>query len=302
MEGKLNHRVLPANKSAGVSTYDCIRRLKRVISLKKVGHAGSLDPFATGLVLLLTGEATKLSNYLMDMHKRYVADVKLGESTDTQDRTGRIVKSGDWRHIDADRIESVLRTFMGKRLQVPPMFSALKHQGKPLYTLARKGQRVERSAREVEVFEIKLLKCDLPFFRIEVFCSRGLYLRVLAEEIGEAMASPSHLYSLVRTRIGHFSLDSAVPDDSFETFLQEEEPGYSMSDALGHLPALKLTVEQCGRLSRGVAPRSAQCSCVLPAAEGSLVRLLGPSGELGGIGEVGMAGVLRIKRVFNMGG
>jgi len=298
MEERFNHRVLPVNKTAGVSTYDCIRRFKRVFCIDKVGHAGSLDPPARGLILLLTGEATKLSNYLMDLPKRYIADIGLGEATDTHDASGKVVRTGSWDHLREEDISSVLPMFLGKRLQIPPMYSALKHRGTPLYMLARKGQKVDRSPREIETYEIKLVWCRLPVFRIEVYCSRGLYIRVLAEEIGEALNVPSHLSGLVRTNVGHFDLESAVPDDAFETLLDMDDPGYSLSGALKHLPEIILSGDQARKLHDGIAPRAVpQAEAALPPL-GSLVRLVRPDGSLGAIGEVGMAGFLQIKRVF----
>ena len=137
---KLNNRVIPVAKSPGNSTYDCVRLFKRAIRLEKVGHAGSLDPQAIGLILILTGEATKLSNYLMDLPKRYIADIKLGATTDTQDESGRILTTGSWANVSRESAIEALARFTGKRFQTPPMYSALKHKGTPLYLLARRGE------------------------------------------------------------------------------------------------------------------------------------------------------------------
>ena len=298
LKEKLNDRVLPVNKSAGSSTYDCIRKLKGLVRLKRVGHAGTLDPLATGLILILTGEGTKLSNYLMDLPKRYVGDIEIGESTDTQDASGKVVKKGSWEHVTEEAIAHALPEFLGKRKQVPPMFSALKHKGTPLYMLARKGQKIERTPREVETYEIKLLECNLPVFRIEVFCSRGLYIRALAEEIGEALGVPAHLASLKRTNIGHFDIEGAIDETDFEALSGIGEPGYSLSDALQHIPSMTITENQVHGLRNGVAPRQ---EGDLPA-QGSLLRLLLPDGRLGAITEVGVAGTLSIRRVFNFSG
>jgi tRNA pseudouridine55 synthase len=285
--------VLPVNKSAGLSTYDCIRRLKRVVSVGKVGHSGTLDPQARGLVLILTGEATKLSGFLMDLPKRYVANIKLGEATDTHDATGTVVEASDWESVTERDIENVLPRFCGKRTQVPPMYSALKHKGKPLYVLARMGQKIERTPREVETYEIRLTRCDLPVFQVEVFCSRGLYIRVLAEEIGAALGVPAHLESLVRTQIGHFTLEDAVPDEEFGRS-HDMKWGFSLSEAVRHLPAVEISVKQARNLEHGVVPRVREA---LPP-QGSTVRLLRPDGGLGAICDVGAAGMLTIRRVF----
>ncbi len=295
---KLIDRVLPVNKSAGVSTYDTIRGFKKLYKVNKIGHAGTLDPPATGLILLLTGEATKLSNYLMDLPKTYIAKIELGGRTDTQDATGETLETGDWDHVTESDVRSVLSRFIGKREQVPPMYSALKHKGTPLYMLARKGQSVDREPREVETYQIELLEFSLPGFTIEVHCSRGLYLRVLAEEIGEALGVPSHLQSLVRTRIGHFDVDSALPDTELRTFLDMDEPGLSLSDALGHIPAVKLNRNQSAGLMNGVSPRftTGMPESVPPA--GTLVRLLHEDGRLGAIGIISPGGFVQIRRVF----
>lgn len=286
--------VIPVNKSFGLTTYDVIRRFRKSIRVDKVGHSGTLDPQATGLVLLLTGSATKLSNYLMDLRKTYVADIMLGESTDTQDASGKVTRTGDWEGIKEEDILEVLPRFEGKRMQVPPMYSALKHGGKPLYTLARKGIEVERTPREVTAYSIVPIDFDLPRFRISVECSRGMYIRSLAEEIGEAAGVPAHLHALVRTRVGHFTLDSAVNDDDFEKLPEMEAPGYTMSEALKHLQPFNLTKQQWQGLKNGMPPVP---NMDLPP-EGDLLRLLTPEGTLGAIAEVNSAGLLKLRKVF----
>jgi len=298
MVEKLIDRVLPVNKSAGVSTYDTIRGFKKLYKVNKIGHAGTLDPPATGLVLLLTGEATKLSNYLMDLPKTYVAKIELGGRTDTQDATGETLETGDWGHVTESDVRSVLSRFIGKREQVPPMYSALKHRGTPLYMLARKGQSVDREPREVETYGIELLEFGPPRFTVEVHCSRGLYLRVLAEEIGDALGVPSHLQALVRRRIGRFDVDSAVPDTELASFLEMDEPGWSLSDALGHLPAVSLDRHQSAALLNGVAPRITTGRPEFVQPSGNLVRLLHEDGRLGAIGLVTPGGFVQIRRVF----
>lgn len=298
MAGKLIDRVLPVNKSAGVSTYDTIRGFKKLYKVNKIGHAGTLDPPATGLILLLTGEATKLSNYLMDLPKVYVAKIEMGGRTDTQDATGETLETGEWDHVTESDVRSALSSFLGKMEQIPPMYSALKHKGTPLYMLARKGQKVEREPRKVETYEIELLDYQPPHFTIEVHCSRGLYLRVLAEEIGEALGVPSHLQALVRKSIGHFGLDMAVPDTDLQTFVEMEEPGFSLSDALRHMPALNLNRHQAAGLMNGVAPRFTSGMLDSVPSTGRFVRLLHEDGRLGAIGVVSPGGFIQIRRVF----
>jgi tRNA pseudouridine55 synthase len=295
---KLNNRVIPVAKSAGNSTYDCVRLFKRAIRLDKVGHAGSLDPQAIGLILILTGEATKLSNYLMDLPKRYIADIMLGATTDTQDESGRILKTGSWTGVTREAVEEALARFTGKRFQTPPMYSALKHKGTPLYLLARRGEKIDRNPRQVDTYSITLLDFKPPVVRVEVYCSRGLYLRVLAEEVGDALGVPAHLGTLVRMRIGHFTLDEAYADGEFEKLLDADHPGYSLADAVGHFPAVTLSEEQSRGLSRGIVPKMHPASQAALPAQGVLLRLQRPDGSLGAIAEMGLAGLVHLRRVF----
>jgi tRNA pseudouridine55 synthase len=295
---KLNNRVIPVAKSPGNSTYDCVRLFKRAIRLEKVGHAGSLDPQAIGLILILTGEATKLSNYLMDLPKRYIADIRLGAATDTQDESGRILKTGSWANVDREAVEAALKSFTGKRFQTPPMYSALKHKGTPLYMLARRGEKVDRNPRQVDTYSITLLDFKPPVVRIEVYCARGLYLRVLAEEIGDALAVPAHLGTLVRMRIGHFTLDEAVPDGEFDKLIEADSPGYTLAEAVGHFPAVTLSEEQSRGLSRGMIPKLLPGSHAALPGQGALLRLQRPDGTLGAIAEMGLAGLVHLRRVF----
>ncbi len=294
MDDRLDNLVIPVNKSLGLSTYDVIRRFRKVIRMKKVGHSGTLDPLATGLVLLLTGDATKLSSYLMELPKTYIADVELGSSTDTNDKEGKIVEMGDWSGVTEDAIRAALPSFLGRREQIPPMFSALKHKGVPLYTMARRGENIERKPREVETYGLTLLSCELPVFRIEVICSRGMYVRVLAEEIGARLGVPAHLKSLVRTKIGQFDIESAVRDDAFDGIAGIESPGLGMAEALGHLRTVELDEQQLAGVRNGAAPRTGRTA----ARVGEILRLIDSEGTLCALAEAGPAGMMKLRRVF----
>jgi len=294
MNAALDNLVIPVDKSAGLTTYDVIRRFRKIVRVGKIGHSGTLDPPARGLVLLLTGRATKLSGYLMDLPKTYVADIMLGESTDTHDAMGTVTATGEWRAVTEDAVLEALPRFLGRRLQVPPMFSALKHRGTPLYTLARRGEQVYREPREVETWSIDLKSFEPPLFTVEVTCSRGMYVRVLAEEIGEALGVPAHLHGLVRTRIGHFDVDAAVGDGELERLAEMESPGCSLFEAMRHLPAIELTPVQVNGVRNGIAPRTAGAGL----RPGTLVRLSGPEGRLEALAETGPGGTLELRRVF----
>ena len=293
---KFNHRVIPVNKEKGITTFDSIRKFKKIVGLNKVGHAGSLDPIATGLVLILTGVATKLSGYLMDLPKVYVADVRLGEATDTQDASGEVIRKGDWEGITEEDISAILPEFTGTRMQMPPMYSALKHGGKPLYKLARRGKEVEREPREVNTESIELISAELPMFRLRVKCSRGLYLRTLSEEIGERLGVPSHMTGLTRVSIGHFNIEQAISSGSFSELREGADPGMEPAEALSHLRAVRMTPSQSSALLDGKAP-------TVPAdsefSRGELIRFLRPDGALGGIGEIGPGRIATIRRVLN---
>jgi tRNA pseudouridine55 synthase len=292
---KLNNKVIPVNKEKGITTFDAIRKLKRELGGGKIGHAGSLDPIATGLILILTGIATKLSGYLMDLPKVYISDIKLGEATDTQDAIGEVIERGDWEKISTGDIEEVLPRFTGKRMQMPPMYSALKHGGKPLYKLARKGKKVDRKAREVHTESIELLSADLPLFRIRVKCSRGLYLRTLSEEIGRSLGVPSHMTGLTRVSVGHFEIEEAISSREFDRLKEKEDPGINPAEALRHLKQVVMSGPQSADLLNGRAP-------AVPAdaevSVGELVCFLRPDGRLGGIGEIGPGRIARIRRVL----
>jgi len=294
MDDRLDNLVIPVNKSRGLSTYDVIRRFRKTVRVRKVGHSGTLDPLATGLVLLLTGDATKLSSYMMDLPKTYVAEIELGISTDTNDAEGKVVETGDWSGVTEEAILSVLPSFLGRREQVPPMYSALKHKGVPLYTMARRGEYIDREPREVETYGLSLLSCELPVFRIEIVCSRGMYVRVLAEEIGAKLGVPAYLKNLVRTKIGRFDVESAVRDDGFDGLAGKDKPGIGLAEALGHLRPVELDEQQAAGVCNGTAPRTDGTA----ARTGEIVRLVDGEGRLCAIAEAGPAGIMKLKRVF----
>jgi len=294
MDDRFNNLVIPVNKSHGLSTYDVIRRFRKVVRIRKVGHSGTLDPLATGLVLLLTGDATKLSSYMMDLPKTYVADIELGSSTDTNDAEGKVVETGDWSGITEDVIRSVLPSFLGRREQVPPMFSALKHKGVPLYTMARRGEHIEREPREVETYNLSMLSCELPVFQLEIVCSKGMYVRVLAEEIGATLGVPAYLKNLVRTKIGRFELASAIQDDGFNGLADMDRPGVGLAEALGHLRPVELDEQQTAGVRNGASPEIDGTS----ARTGEIVRLVDSEGRLCAIAEAGPDGIMKLKRVF----
>lgn len=201
--------ILIVNKPKGWTSHDVVGKIRHIAQMKKVGHAGTLDPIATGVLVVLLGKATKLSDILLQKDKTYRAGVRLGLTTDTYDITGVVISQTE-PEITKDEVDSVLRRFEGKQLQQPPMYSAVKQGGKKLYELARQGIEVERPLREVEIYSIDRLGFASPSFTIEVHCSKGTYIRSLIHDIGQAMGSGACMESLCRTASGRFLLSDAV--------------------------------------------------------------------------------------------
>ncbi len=208
-------QVLNIFKPEGWTSFDVVKKIRSTVGVKKVGHAGTLDPFATGVLLLCTGKATKKVAQLMPLAKVYLADIELGKATDTYDRTGKTTAQGDWSVLDEKTVAAVCKTFVGTLQQIPPMFSALKQDGKRLYALARKGIAVDRPARQVEVHHLKILSLQLPLLSVEVKCSKGTYVRSLAHDIGQALGCGAHLKELCRTRIGPYRIEDSIKIGEF---------------------------------------------------------------------------------------
>jgi tRNA pseudouridine55 synthase len=201
--------VLNVNKPAGWTSFDAVKRIRGITKVRKVGHAGTLDPFATGVLLVCTGKATKQVSELMGLTKEYVAEIELGKTTDTFDGTGTFLSESEPKGVTQTQIESICRTFQGEQLQTPPMFSAVKVNGQRLYKLAREGRTAERQPRKILVHEIQLLSYHNPLFSVRVTCSKGTYLRALAHDMGEELGCGAYLRNLVRTRIGDYRVEDA---------------------------------------------------------------------------------------------
>ena len=208
---------LNVNKSRGGTSMDVVRRVKRLTGQKKrVGHGGTLDPQAEGVLPVCFGQATRLMEYLIEGTKGYFMRVTLGTTTSTYDSEGEVVGTGDWTGIGRDDVERAMGPFCGVIMQTPPMYSALKHQGKRLYELARAGVEVEREPRRVEVHSIDLVDFSPPDVSLQVECGRGVYMRSLAHELGQALGCGGYLSELVRTRSGRFRVEEGVTLDELE--------------------------------------------------------------------------------------
>ncbi len=202
--------VLLIDKPEGLTSHDVVDRVRHKLRMKRVGHAGTLDPMATGLLIILAGKATKISQYLMSLDKVYEGTAKLGESTDSHDRDGEIVERRAVPPVDADHLREVLQQFVGDQYQIPPMFSAKKMGGVPLYKLARKGQTVEREPRFIHIYQFELLRWESPELDFRVGCSKGTYVRTLVHDVGHRIGCGAHLISLRRTAIERFQIGNAV--------------------------------------------------------------------------------------------
>lgn len=197
------------DKPQGMTSHDVVARARRIFKMKKIGHAGTLDPMATGLLILLIGRATRLSQYLMSLDKVYEGSVTLGETTNSHDAEGEVVSTRPVPDLTEEQLLAVLKEFVGDQYQIPPMFSAIKKEGVPLYKLARKGKTIEREPRFIRVSAYDLLRFDSPVLDIRVKCSKGTYVRTLANDLGEKIGCGAHLSALRRTASDRFTIDEA---------------------------------------------------------------------------------------------
>lgn len=221
--------ILLFDKPLGESSNKALQKVKNIYFASKAGHTGSLDPLATGLLPICFGGATKVSAFLLDADKRYWVRIRLGETTATGDSEGDLLERCSTETVSAEQVAVSLEKFLGEIDQIPPMYSALKHQGERLYKLARDGVEVEREPRRVTIHEIRLLGCDLPEFELEVHCSKGTYIRTLAEDIGRSLGCGAHVVGLRRTQVGPFSGEKMV---DMATLQAVAEQGREALDAL----------------------------------------------------------------------
>lgn len=290
--------ILVLDKPPGPTSFDVVRRVRTLLRLKKVGHTGTLDPAATGVLPLCLGEATRVAGYVTERDKAYEAQVRLGEETDTQDATGKVTASAPVPAFSAAELEAALERFRGTFLQVPPMYSAVKVQGKRLYELAREGKEVERAAREVTVHRLRLVDRSEKELRLEVHCSKGFFVRTLAHELGRALGCGAHLAALRRTRSGPFTLAHALPLNQLERMAKEAPSELAsrlvtVEEALSELPEIRLDAAAAVRVCHGVPLEGHGAH----AGKGKL-RVTGPGGKLLAVAEVEADGRLRYARVL----
>ncbi len=262
-------------KPPGMTSHDVIAFLRRVLNTKKVGHGGTLDPDAAGVLPVFTGTATRLLEFAVEGRKQYLVEVTLGQQTDTGDDSGTVVKEMPVPEFTEETLQEVLQSFLGKQKQLPPMYSAIKINGQKLYQLARKGVEVEREYRDIEVYKLELLNFTANTLTLAVDCSKGTYIRVLGEDIATALGTCGTMSFLLRTQVGSYLLNESHT-------LQEiaADPASCVEapvTAVDHLPKLVLTDNQAARITNGVR------TTVAGTAEGQYV-LMSSDNEFLGIG------------------
>ena len=247
--GRDIHGVFLLDKPQGMSSNDIMQKVKRIFQANKAGHTGALDPLATGMLPICLGEATKFSQFLLDADKRYLVTAKLGERTDTSDAEGQIVETRDV-NVKTPEILTTLERFRGNILQVPTMFSALKHNGKPLYEYARQGITVEREARPITIFELNFIEYNAPYLTLEVHCSKGTYIRTLVDDLGEVLGCGGHVTMLRRTAVADYPTEKMLDWYALQRLAEQQDLALldalllPMDTAVAKLPALTLDENQ----------------------------------------------------------
>lgn len=297
--GRDIHGVFLLDKPQGASSNEVLQKVKRLFHANKAGHTGALDPLATGMLPICLGEATKFSQFLLDSDKRYIVTAKLGERTDTSDAEGEVVQCRDILVTENDII-AALTLFRGDILQVPTMFSALKHNGKPLYEYARAGISVERDARPITIFELKFISYQAPFLTLEVHCSKGTYIRTLIDDLGEKLGCGAHVTVLRRLAVANYPIDKMMTLAELQN-LAENQPLAKldtlllpMDSAVSGFAQLILTTQQEQAVKFGQRIKFEN-----PDKLQGRVRLYSTVGEFIGIAEILLDNVIRPTRLVN---
>jgi len=300
MAARRNRRGVPVDgmlmldKPAGISSNGALQIAKRLLNAQKAGHTGSLDPLATGLLPLCFGKATKVSEMFLNFDKSYTATLQLGKTTDSGDREGNVIESLPVRTC-LEEIETALSSFRGEIMQVPPMYSALKRNGQPLYKLARQGIEVERAPRKVTVYDIEVRNFCETTLVLHLSCSKGFYVRSLAMDLGEILGCGACVEELRRDTVGEFSVENAITLEQLEAISTEDDRQgllLSADQALQHLPKVDLPENTVPYFCNGQAVR-----VIAHPVEG-LARLYSPSNQFLGLGEFTLDGKVAPKRLF----
>jgi tRNA pseudouridine55 synthase len=295
--------VLIVSKEVGWTSHDVVAKVRSLLGGVKVGHAGTLDPAATGVLPLMIGRATRAAEYFVGWEKEYRAVMRLGETTDTQDATGTVLARVDAGGVSEEALRAAVARFRGPQQQLPPMFSAVKVGGRPLYKAARAGKTIDREERAIVVHELDILEIDGRDIVLRVVCSKGTYIRTLCADIGLALGVGAHLHSLERSRVGPWSIDRALTVDQVAAHLAIgtlRDCVITLDQALERLPAVIVDSEQSRRVLHGAAIAPEGMRALPASAEPVVVRLKDEGGRLLGIGtyDTGTAGPIKIHKVF----
>ena len=274
-----------------MSSNRALQKVKHLFNAKKAGHTGSLDPLATGLLPICFGQATKISEYLLNSHKKYRTTIKLGETTDTLDSEGEILLSRPVKVSD-QQLQAALVQFRGDIKQVPPMYSALKKDGQPLYKLARKGEVIERPARDMTVYNLHAERIDINHLQLDVHCSSGFYIRSLGHDLGQVLGCGAHVVELRRTAIKQTGLDQALTYEQLENLDSPDQALLPIDSLITDMPILEITKAQAIRLLQGKA------TFVENGETTPLSRVYAQDGELFGIGRIDPGGQLKTQKMF----
>ncbi|AIZ78935.1 tRNA pseudouridine(55) synthase TruB [Actinobacillus equuli] len=299
-KGRDVHGVFLLDKPQGMSSNDILQKVKRLFRANKAGHTGALDPLATGMLPICLGEATKFSQFLLDSDKRYQVTAKLGERTDTSDAEGQVVET---RAVNVGEAEIIaaLDQFRGDILQVPTMFSALKHNGKPLYEYARQGITVEREARPITIFELRFIEYSAPYLTLEVHCSKGTYIRTLVDDLGEVLGCGAHVTVLRRLAVANYPIEAMMSYEDLQN-LSENQPLEALDQhllpldtAVESLPKINLTAEQTKAVGFGQRVKFENINQTY-----GQVRLFSENGQFLGVAEITNDNVIRPSRMVNL--
>ena len=242
--------VINLNKPKDISSQKAVIRVKHLFAVRKAGHAGTLDPIATGVLIVCLNEATKITRFISDLDKEYIVRLKLGERTDTYDLTGKIIGKADFSLIKEADIHNVLNNFIGRIKQMPPMYSAIKIGGQPLYKLARLGINIKRPMRTINIYKIAPICFNLPYLDLKISCSKGTYIRTLCDDIGNVLGVGAHMVSLERTRIGMFRIEDSASIDKLNC---NKDACHSIDSAISHLHEIKLDEDSYQKARNGMS-------------------------------------------------
>ncbi len=289
--------ILLLDKPLGLSSNTALQRARHLFKAKKAGHTGSLDPQATGVLPLCFGEATKVSGYLLDADKRYITTLQLGKTSTTGDTEGEILNSVPVTEFSDQTLQSILQQFTGTITQIPPMYSALKHNGTPLYKLARQGIEIKRKQREITIYELNLLERTHDTLTLDVRCSKGTYIRTLAQDIGDALGFGAYITTLRRTQVSPFDCRKTYTLEALQQLLATSDQTLlntllPIDSALTHYPQIILDDTESTYLKNGIKIEKKN----IP--DSPLIRLYQQSGEFIGIGRLSSDGLLAAKRMM----